>query len=253
MASQARFLLTEDLKANLRFAENFARHKTYLLEIDRKRFRGLGEAHTQGFVRHAIGLADHLRFPYIEDTQYIMFVMTFLGSYFYEDPRYKPLADTLALARAETSNRIDALHQEFVRFSNTYLSDDLSIYRAALTTFFEGLDNVNQADLQFAQVLDLFFHAYRNADLARDQFPVDAMTAHAREGARFLSIETPSGTALCLALALWMGSGFYKDYLYPWSRDCLANTQANSLPREMALRNYAIKRLRRQLAALKSV
>lgn len=101
MASQARFLLTEDLKANLRFAENFARHKTYLLEIDRKRFRGLGEAYTQGFVRHAIGLADHLRFPYIEDTQYIMFVMTFLGSYFYEDPRYKPLADTLALARAD--------------------------------------------------------------------------------------------------------------------------------------------------------
>lgn len=47
-------ILPVGIMDNLRFCSNAKAHFAYLYELDRPRFRGLGGAHTEAFIEHAI-------------------------------------------------------------------------------------------------------------------------------------------------------------------------------------------------------
>jgi hypothetical protein len=243
-------ILPPGVQQNLRFAANHARHKTYLLDLDRKRFRGLGEAHTLSFIRHATSYTDWLGLRYTEEIQYVMFVMYFLGSFFYEDPRYATIAAPLTQPGESGEQRVMACHTAFADFATTYLGEDLGLYRKALLRFAVEAEGFDRWRSPVADSFAAFFRAFALPDTVVARFPIAQMTENATGAAVYLGLQGETGVATCLLLSFWIGSGFHADPLFPWVRDKVLAAGSSPLAREQALRSYGMRRLIRQTKTL---
>ncbi|WP_208352767.1 hypothetical protein [Pseudaestuariivita rosea] len=246
-------VLSNNIKSSLRFASNYQLHKKYLLDLDKTRFIGLGQKNTQTFVRHAMLVSDQLKFHYVEETQYIIFLMYFLGSYFYIDPRYTRIANILKKEPQGNDQRILDCHEVFSDFAKTYLGNDLSIYRQALEKFSDLMSTHAEQENRTQTCFEAFFKCYDLSSETQDEFPTFEMLDHAKSAAKVLGIETENGIAICLALSFWMGTGFYDDPLYPWVQDKANQIEDSSSQREIILLEYAQKRMKRQITALKGL
>ena len=98
----------------IRFEANYDAYDSMLMRLDPVRFRGLGPENREKFIRHAVNVCDGWRLHFVNDVAYVMFVMTFLGSYFYEDVRYKELAIELTTSLDGADTRIEQFRSRFI-------------------------------------------------------------------------------------------------------------------------------------------
>ena len=75
------------------------------------------------------------------------------------------------------------------------------------------------------------------------------LASYGRKVSAGLKMEDAHGTNICALLGFWLGSGFYKDPLYPWIHDVIVEHKSPS-DRSHALYEYAIHRLKKQIATL---
>lgn len=237
-------VLTDAVKTELRFAANYRTQKDFLLQLDPKRFRGLGDTHSKAFVREAFAFSDHNELHYMEEVEYIIFLMSFLGTYFYQDPRYFWLAQVLQDKTRPSDARLNECQRRFARFSDRFIGDDLTIFQGALAQFWAGSETISTSDKPMQKTLEVFYKAYNFSLSERQAFPEDEIMSAAYMAARSLGVQTTTGNALCFSLSLWMGTGFYRDPLFPWVRDIVAAAGDSVLQRERELTAYAKKRLR---------
>lgn len=244
-------ILPDQIIKNLRFCSNAKVHFKYLSELDKNRFQGLGDVHTEAFIEHAMAFADGLEFQFQEEVQYIMFVMHFLGSYFYDDARYEPITTTLRARVTGKDERIQECYRVFSAFSRRFLGEDFSVFATALERYAECSEGILQADNPSQFSFDAFCKAYALDANMRSAFPINAMHDAAKVAATELGISNERGIAVCLSLSFWMGTGFHKDPLYPWVKDKAEAAGQGIDARCMAIHGYAHKRMRRQLNAVK--
>lgn len=246
------YVLPPGVKTNLHFFANYRLHKTYLLKLDRTRFAGLGEDATQAFVRHAMAVGDGYNLQFAEEVQYLMFLMYFLGSNFHEDPRYSVFARILNRPPSAEDHRIMECHEVFADFSKRYLADELSIYSAALERFGKSTQALSEQANPTKFSIDAFFASFEMTSEERSEFPVGQLVRIAEHIRGQLRLSDPFGTAVCLSLSLWMGTGFSSDPLYPWVHDILEKAGQDPGARETALMGYAQKRMKRQISSLQA-
>ncbi|MDN3710744.1 hypothetical protein QWZ10_00880 [Paracoccus cavernae] len=82
-------ILSAAVLDEIRFEANYDSYDSMLMRLDPIRFRGLGQAHREVFIRHAVTVCDEWQLHFVEDVAYVMFVMSFLGSHFHQDMRYQ--------------------------------------------------------------------------------------------------------------------------------------------------------------------
>lgn len=224
----------------IRFEANYETYDSMLMRLDPIRFRGLGPENRERFIRHAVAVCDRWQLHFVNDVAYVMFVMTFLGSYFYEDMRYAGLAAELAPTSDGADTRIERLRSRFIAIGQRFIGHDMALYRHDLEYF---RDNALPAakDFDAARMLAALTtsHGGRSYTPTPDQQALYLQQAQAAvEG---LGFEDPEGLKLCTALGYWLGGGFWKDPLYPWVPEMAASAGAPGVM------NYALRRLDRQL------
>lgn len=243
-------VLTPALQESLRFSANYRMHRDYLMALDRVRFRALGDDNTRAFVREGMVLADRLKLGYVEEAQYLLFVMSFLGTYFTIDPRYADLK--MALRAPEVGQSpVQGLHRAFAAFAGEFIGRDQSLYGRALADFARRAGAAMQSADPVAACVDAICRAYGFVPDLPARLPVLAMVDNARITAAGLGMAAPQGVALCLGLGFWLGSAFDRDPLYPWVRAKVEGAGPSERLRLAALEGYAAKRLGRQLLHFK--
>lgn len=215
--------LPASTKLQLQFFGNYPAYSDYLVRLDANRFRGLGDVHTVSFVRGATIFASKAALNYREDVEYVMFLMYFLGSNFYEDPRYSFIASPFFDDGIDTAEKVRVAHKLFIGFARRFIGDDLSIFRNAFQSFHFQAERISGGRGVPEDYLEALFISYHFTDAERRIFPAQTMLDNAVGDAQVLGLAPDSDSfSLCLCLALWLGTGFGRDPLFPWVRDSLA-------------------------------
>ncbi|MCU0911501.1 MAG: hypothetical protein MUE98_09210 [Rhodobacteraceae bacterium] len=244
-------VLPSAVRDSLRFADNYRRHRDYLMQLDRVRFRALGEANLRAFVREGVTLADHVGAEYVEEAQYILFVMSGAGTHFMSDPRLGPFAEALTGPPVPGLSRTEALHRAVSEFALEFVGRDFALYAGALEAFSRMAGPAMRAADPVAACLEAVCRAYGFIpDLPR-RLPARMMAERAAASAAALGLAGPQATALCLGLGFWLGTGFDRDPLYPWVRAKVDGAGPSPAARLAALEAYTARRLGRQLRHLK--
>lgn len=224
----------------IRFEANYDTYDSMLMRLDPIRFRGLGPENREKFIRHAVTVCDRWQLHFVNDVAYVMFVMTFLGSYFHEDMRYKGLAAELTPTFDGADTRIEGLRSRFITIGQRFIGSNMTIYRRDLGYF---RDKVLPAvkDFDAAQMLAALTatHGERSYVPSPDQQAL--YLRQAQTGIEGLGFDGSDALKLCTALGYWLGSGFWKDPLYPWVSEVAASGGAPGVM------NYALRRLDIQL------
>ncbi|SFR56784.1 hypothetical protein [Litoreibacter janthinus] len=241
------FVLSTQSVTDLRFDSIYKHMLAYLVDLDPARFRGLGDANCKAFVRQGLAFCDAHKIEFMEHIEYVHFMMYFIGTGFPRDPRYTALTGALTDQSHVAHQRIETAHRIFRKFADRFVGIGLAQTKSALTLFNEQLTSVPDDKLSPRAGLDAFYVAFDFTPQERDTFPEAHLVDAARQSANALDMETPTGYGLCLSLALWLGTGFAQDPLFPWVRDIPA--QAPDTPQERArvLKDYAIKRMTKML------
>lgn len=224
----------------IRFEANYDTYDSMLMRLDPIRFRGLGAENREKFIRHAVAVCDEWQLHFVNDVAYVMFVMTFLGSYFHEDIRYKGLAAELIPTSDGADTRIEQLRSRFIMIGKRFIGHDMAIYRRDLGYF---RDNVLPAakDFDAAGMLTALTMSHGDRSYAPTPDYRALYLRQAQVAVKGLGFEEPDDLKLCAALGYWLGGGFWKDPLYPWVPEMVASDGASGLT------NYALRRLDRQL------
>lgn len=224
----------------IRFEANYDTYDSMLMRLDPIRFRGLGPDNREKFIRHAADVCDRWQLHFVNDVAYVMFIMTFLGSYFHEDMRYKGLAAELASISDGADTRIERLRSRFIMIGQRFIGPDMVLYRRDLSYF---RDSVLPAakDLDAAQMLAALTASHSERSYAPTTNQQALYLQQAQEAADGLGFKGPDDLKLCAALGYWLGGGFWKDPLYPWISKVSA---ADGAP---GVASYALRRLDRQL------
>ena len=224
----------------IRFEANYETYDSMLMRLDPMRFRGLGPENREKFIRHAVAVCDRWQLHFVNDVAYVMFVMTFLGSYFHEDMRYKGLAAELAPTSDGADTRIERLRSRFITIGQRFIGYDMAIYRRDLGHF---RDNVLPAakDFDAARMLAALTASHGGRSYAPTPDHQALYLRQAQVAAEGLGFEGPDDLKLCTALGYWLGGGFWKDPLYPWVSEMASSDGAPGVM------NYALRRLDRQL------
>lgn len=247
-------VLTDRLMSSIRFAHNYRSLKAYFLEISPRRFRGLGDEHCRIFATYAFNVSDSAGFRYLEETQYIVFLMSFLGTHFVDDPRYAYLAAEIGKpppeSPAASDPRIPNCYRWFSGFSNRFLGGDLSIWRRAAAQYAAEIDELTARERSPEVHLRAFFRAYAFSSEEMARFPGRAMHQAASETMHDLGMSCPLGEEAAMALVLWLGTGVSRDPLYPWVRDQAEAAGPSRGDRAARVYAYAKKRLAYQISPL---
>ena len=227
----------------VRFETNHPEYDAALLRLDPRRFRGLGPDHRRRFIRQASDYCDRIDIHYTEDVVYVMFLMSFLGSFFHEDFRYARIAQILHEPSQGYDDRIARARLQFIPFGDRFLGQGLQLYLADLRNFQASCPQ-GLADMTPQIVLDRLSHSHGARGYQMDGAQADGMIAMARHSRDALGLRGPAALNLCLALGYWLGLGFYKDPLFPWVKDKVAEGG------EEALMQYTAHRLHQQIRSL---
>jgi hypothetical protein len=241
------FVISPSASAALRFARINRHMATYLHDLDLARFRGLGERQCEAFVREGVSYCDRLGLGFLEHIEYVHFIMYFLGTHFYLDPRYQPIAERLADRGVVANQRIEGAHRLFRVFGDRFIGEGLRVARDAMARFNVELERQPGTELGPHRILAAFHDANALGPEERLRFPGQAIVEAAAGAARELAIDVPSGHDICFALALWLGTGFHRDPLFPWVREVPARVEGSARQRASALKDYALKRLQKML------
>ncbi|MEP3348058.1 MAG: hypothetical protein ABJN34_03605 [Litoreibacter sp.] len=243
-------VLTENVIQDIRFETLFETYHSMLLRHDATRFRGLGPDHTERFMRHAITYCDAHKIHTINDIGYVMFLMTYLGSYFYMDLRYQHISDILQEQTPGYDNRITRARERFLTFVDMFLGRKMEFYGEDLSRFTDELETAIDNDtLGEDEMVSLLLRSHGERAYKIDAKTRTNMVQSANAVATGLGLQGQQGLALALGLGYWLGFGVHQDPLYPWIRE-KSDEQDDPDKRVKVLTEYALKRLKRQVAML---
>lgn len=212
--------------------------------LDPHRFRGLGPARTEAFVRHGWETAQRLGLLYVNDAGYLLFLMTFLGSHFLEDFRHAQLARILQVPDPEETpgfdTRIRRARAEFIAFGDRMIGPSATIYLADLDRFSAWLGRTPR--LETEEMLEVLPRCHGGTEVRLSDRERWTLVAEAQASADALGLDRDEGDALALALRWWLGVRFEADPLYPWVRDVTGGV-SDARARTRALRDYALRRM----------
>lgn len=233
--------LSKALQGSIRFETNYQHLLDTLFEINKPRFRGLGEDHNRKFVKAAVDLGDHLEFTRVGSISYLLFLMNWLGSYFYTDPRYANIAQALK-SKGTEAERIEATRMAFLECADRHIGEDVEILA-------DRLQNLDQFEpkLQDASYTTRDFHKTISDAwglLAEpSSYSIDFIETRAQEMAMRLKADTERGQKTCLLLTILLGVNADQDPLYPWINDTAVAAHAELAAVDVALIDYSKKRL----------
>jgi hypothetical protein len=236
------FLLSDPLKAEIRFQSVYIKLKDTLAIINKNRFVALGDQHCEKFVRHGLNYADEIELTEVSNVAYILFLMSYLGSFFYEDPRYEILASSLKQQTAEEI-KITEAREIFMALSRQYIGNNGEIFREVLSNFQNLTHIVSNDEVSFTNCHDEILKQYPFTDLDRTVYPREKLEQNSIKAAETLGISTPLGTKTCLVLSFALGIGFANDPLYPWVKDKIKEGKKGQQTAELLLYQYALKRM----------
>lgn len=234
-------LLSAGLQNNIRFETNYLHHSRTLQIINKARFRALGSEGCRAFVTHAARVGDEYRLSRIGSVAYVIYLMHWLGSYFYADPRYADLHAALQSHETET-DRIEAARDRFMAIAARHIGEHGEILMDRLARI-EDLDPL---------IVDGHSEIATLHDRLRDVFgPMDPDTPSARGFieaqagvmAQNLGVQTPLGQRTCLMLTFILGIRADLDPLFPWICDTVEAAKKKNAPPDAALFAYGKKRL----------
>lgn len=246
-------VLSQQAIRDIRFETLFETYHSMLMRHDKVRFRGLGHEHTERFMRHAITYCDTHKIHTVNDIGYVMYLMTYLGSYFYMDFRHRDISTILEEPAPGHDNRITRAREVFLSFVDTFLGTKMELYASDLARFTDLLETaISQDAISQNDMLDLLQRSHGDRAYQLQPQQRDAMTKLTKSVAKGLGLDGRQGLALSLGLGYWLGFGVHQDPLYPWIRE---KAQEESEPdlRVKTLTKYALKRLKRQVAILEDL
>lgn len=212
--------------------------------LDPHRFRGLGPARTEAFVRHGWETAQRLGLLYVNDAGYVLFLMTFLGSHFLKDFRHADLARILQEPDPEEApgfdTRIRRARTAFIAFGDRMIGPKATIYRADVGRFSAWFSGTSKLEVDALLAALPRWHGGMEVRLTEPQKWM--LVAEAQASALALGLDHDDGDAVALALRWWLGFGFEEDPLFPWVRD-VTGRESDAGARTVALRDYALRRL----------
>lgn len=233
-------ILSAAVLDEIRFEANYDSYDSMLMRLDPIRFRGLGQAHREVFIRHAVTVCDEWQLHFVEDVAYVMFVMSFLGSHFHQDMRYQFLRAELERTPEGADDRIERLRERFITIGARFIGPRMVLYRRDLSYFRDHILPGSRGFSSEKMLAELTAsHAERSYDLHPDQRAL--YLRQAQMAAAGLGFGDAEGLTLSVALAYWLGTGFWKDPLYPWVAEKARQGGAG------AVIDYAMHRLDRQL------
>lgn len=238
-------LLDESAMTALQLQSHYHIYRKKLIAIDYRRYRGLGEENVCLFITHGTQYCREAKIPTVRDTAYIIYMMSMIGSFFYEDLRYLHIHRILQDNESETPARFNRVSRVFSAFMASYAGEDGERYRQALTSYRNEIEHLPHS-ITHEETIAIWAACIgmkdpRNIKALQRVFP-----NHAAHAAKVLGVPNPDGERLCLSLSLWLGVGFYKDPLYPWVRD-VPEKERSERAKTLALNNYTAKRLDHQL------
>ncbi|MDO5642215.1 MAG: hypothetical protein Q4G26_07490 [Paracoccus sp. (in: a-proteobacteria)] len=240
-------ILDRSTVTELQLNTHYEIYRNKLMKIDYKRYRGLGEVNLRRFIHHGTRYGLDAKLPTVRDIACVIYLMSQIGSYFYEDPRFVHLHRILQDHASENPARLQRVTRAFDEMLDHYPSLDTKNIGATLAAYRDRV-NALPASVDHAEIVSVWATSIgvkRPDDVAILQrvFP-----AHARQAARYLGVTQEEGERICLNLALWLGIGFYKDPVYPWIRD-VPGKESGEAAKTQALRVYVDKRFENQLKA----
>ncbi len=238
-------ILDRSIVTELQLNTHYEIYRNKLMKIDYKRYRGLGEANLRRFIHHGTRYGFDAKLPTVRDIAYVIYLMSQIGSYFYEDPRFVHLHRILQDHTSENPARLQRVTRAFDAMLDRHPSLDAKNIGATLATYRDRVSAL-PASTDHEEIVAVWASSVgveRPADVAVLQriFP-----AQAQQAARYLMVSEGEGERICLSLALWLGIGFYKDPVYPWIRD-VPGKESGEAAKTRALRVYVDKRLENQL------
>jgi len=219
-------------------------YRRVLHQLDPHRFEALGEAHTVAFIRHALDRCDAWSLGMTNEAAYVLFLMTQLGSFFFEDPRYVQIAAPLLQDPGPVDRRVESARERFIAYGDRHYGGAYEARHRALRQLSARLGEFELPSCDPWQV------AQTLVDLeARDE-GLEALVERAHAAARELGMAVPLGEKLCVLLVYWLGWGVTMDPLFPWLRDLAAREgePADAVARRLA--SAAKKRFYRRMAAI---
>ncbi len=186
-------LLSAGLQNSIRFETNYLHHSRTLQIINRARFRALGCEGCRAFVTHAVRVGDEYRLSRIGSVAYVIYLMHWLGSYFYADPRYADLHAALQSRETET-DRIEAARSHFMAIAKHHIGErgEILMDRLARLDELEPLivDGHSEIAILHDHLLEIFGLIDPDAPYARD-----FIEAQARLMAQDLDVQNSAGAA----------------------------------------------------------
>lgn len=229
---------------NIRYQTHQPELVAAMHRLDAHRFRGLGPARTEAFVRHGWETAQRLGLLYLNDAGYVLFLMTFLGSHFLGDFRYADLARVLQEPDPEEApgfdTRIRRAREVFLEFGEKRIGPQAEIYLADLGRFSDWL--ARTTELETEKMLEALPRSHAGAEVRLSEPQKWMLLAEAQASAYTLGLDHDQGDALALALRWWLGFRFEDDPLFPWVRD-VTGREREPEARTRALRDYALRRM----------
>jgi hypothetical protein len=237
-------VMSDGLMSEIRFHSNYLHLKGALLGFNKDRFTALGDHGCQAFVRHGVGVADQFHLGRMDSAAYVLFLMSYLGSWFHTDPRHQAITDALATAGAET-DRIAAARDAFMRHAAQYIGDTGEISARVLSGYLPRLGQVTDAVTPLPDLHSLLIQGcpFTPADLAA--YPKDAFESEARAAAAYLRLDDGVGAKVCLVMTFTLGRIFFDDPLYPWVRHKIAEAATAGTDPARHLFDYAVRRMRK--------
>ncbi len=211
--------------------------------LDPHRFRGLGPARTQVFVRHGWETAQRLGLGYVNDAGYVLFLMTFLGSHFLDDFRHAGVARILQVPDPKEApgfdTRIRRAREAFIAFGDLMIGPKAAIYLDDVGRFSAWLTRAGMVETD--EMLEGLPRCHGGVEVCLTDPEKQMLLAEAQASAQALDLDD-KGTTIALALRWWLGARFEDDPLFPWVRD-VAGSESHAAARTRALRDYALRRL----------
>lgn len=248
-------IIPKEIIDGITFEANYDIYKDTLLRLDTKRFRGLGDDNVEKFIRHASKYAEEIELTYVNDIAYLMMMMSYLGSTFYEDFRYSKLVSCLNNKNDFEDYRIEKTREEFIKIGDQFLGKRLSKYIKALSKFVDSvLPKIDDNSIEINELPHKLIGCFETNVISEQQaWFSDKLVSCGDIAAKELKIETDRGQKICTSLAFWLGAGFYKDPLYPWVADKTSDQNMTDDERIDNLKAFAKKRLMLQIQSWEKI
>ncbi len=234
--------MSDALLAEIRFQSNYIQLRPTLVGLNESRFRGLGDAQCQAFVRHGVKVADGFDLTRMDSAAYVLFLMHYLGSWFHTDPRFAAIHGALLQAAGETE-KLEAARTAFMAHADRYIGETGEISAKILIGYQPHLALVTDSRTSLADLHAALIKGCPFSPQDRAAYPGPAFEAEAGRAAAHLGLEPVLGAKVCLALAFTLGRRFFDDPLYPWVRAKITEAAKSGDDPARVMFDYALKRM----------